>query len=217
MPLHILSETNWFPPVTDAMEDGLLAIGGDVQPERLVLAYQKGIFPWYNEDLPLWWSPDPRFVLFPKELKISKSMQQVCKRNPFVFTCNQAFQLVLEYCSSTPRPGQAGTWLNEQLIQSLLHLHTLGWAHSAEVWQDNQLVGGLYGIRLGKLFCGESMFSLVNNASKFAFIQYVQQLEQDGVEMIDCQVYSNHLASLGARMIARDTFLAYLPKVPQPL
>ena len=217
MPLHILSETNYFPPVSDAMDDGLLAIGGDVQPERLLLAYQKGIFPWYNEDLPLWWSPDPRFVLFPEELKVSKSMQQLCKRSPFEFTSNKAFQQVLTYCSSTPRTGQDGTWLNEDLMKSLMHLHTLGWAHSAEVWQDNQLVGGLYGIKIGKLFCGESMFSLVNNASKYAFIQYVQQLKKDGVKLIDCQVYSPHLASLGARMISRDAFMQYLPEHAQPL
>lgn len=217
MPLHILSETNWFPPVSDAMNDGLLAIGGDVEPERLILAYQKGIFPWYNEDIPLWWSPDPRFVLFPEELKVSKSMQQLSKRSPFVFSCNQAFQQVLEHCSSSTRPGQSGTWLNENLMQSLLHLHTLGWAHSAEVWQDNQLIGGLYGIRIGKLFCGESMFSRVSNASKFALIRYVQLLQQQGVEIIDCQVYSQHLASLGARMISRDRFIQYLPEFPQPL
>jgi len=217
MPLHILSETNYFPPVSDAMDDGLLAIGGDVQPERLLLAYQKGIFPWYNEDLPLWWSPDPRFVLFPEELKVSKSMQQLCKRPPFMFTCNKAFQQVLTYCSSTPRTGQDGTWLNEDLMQSLMHLHTLGWAHSAEVWKDNQLVGGLYGIKIGKVFCGESMFSLVNNASKYAFIQYVQQLQKEGVKLIDCQVYSPHLASLGARMISRDAFMQYLPENAQPL
>ena len=217
MPLHILSESNWFPPVSDAMEDGLLAIGGDVLPERLLLAYQNGIFPWYNEDLPLWWSPNPRFVLFPEELKVSKSMQQICKHPPFVFTCNQAFQQVLESCCTISRPGQAGTWLNDDLMQSLYQLHTLGWAHSAEVWQDNQLVGGLYGIRLGKLFCGESMFSRVNNASKYAFIQYVQFLQKDGVKLIVCQVYSNHLASLGARMISRDAFMQYLPGYTQPL
>ncbi|MBU3744422.1 MAG: leucyl/phenylalanyl-tRNA--protein transferase [Sediminibacterium sp.] len=217
MPLHILSESNWFPPVSDAMEDGLLAIGGDVQPERLLQAYQNGIFPWYNEDLPLWWSPNPRFVLFPEELKVSKSMQQLCKRPPFEFTCNQAFQQVLEGCRNIPRPGQDGTWLNEDLMQSLIQMHSLGWAHSAEVWQDNQLVGGLYGIRLGKLFCGESMFSRVNNASKYAFIQYVQLLQKDEVKLIDCQVFSNHLASLGARMISRDAFMQFLPGNSQPL
>ena len=217
MPLHILSETNYFPPVSDAMEDGLLAIGGDVQPERLLSAYQKGIFPWYNEDIPLWWSPDPRFVLFPEELKVSRSMKQLCKHNPFVFTTNQAFQQVLHFCRSTTRPGQNGTWLNEDLMQSLLHLHTLGWAHSAEVWMENKLVGGLYGIRVGKLFCGESMFIKINNASKYAFIQYVQQLQKNGVELIDCQVYSNHLASLGARFIKREIFMQYLPEFPQPL
>lgn len=211
MPLHILSDAHWFPPVTDAMEDGLLAIGGDVEPARLLLAYQKGIFPWYNDDLPLWWSPDPRFVLFPAELKVSKSMQQICKKPPFTFSINQAFRAVIYQCSIATRPGQEGTWLNPRLMESLYALHQMGWAHSAEVWQENQLVGGLYGIRVGAIFCGESMFSLVSNASKYAFIQYVQELKKQGITLIDCQVYSDHLASLGARMIARNDFLSYLP------
>jgi leucyl/phenylalanyl-tRNA--protein transferase len=210
MPLHILSDAHWFPPVSDAMDDGLLAIGGDLEAARLLLAYQKGIFPWYNDDLPLWWSPDPRFVLFPDELKVSKSMQQICKKPPFSFSINQAFREVLQQCSVSPRPAQEGTWLNPRLMESLNTLHQMGWAHSAEVWQQNELVGGLYGIRIGKVFCGESMFSRVSNASKYAFIQYVGELKKLGVELIDCQVYSDHLCSLGARMISRNEFIAYL-------
>lgn len=211
MPLHLLNSRLWFPPVEDAMDDGLLAIGGDVSPERLLLAYQQGIFPWYNEDIPLWWSPDPRFVLFPEELRIHKSMQSIIRKKVFSYTVNRAFTDVLEHCSNTPRSNQDGTWLNRELIDSLIELNKRGNAHSVEVWQNNQLVGGLYGIKMGRIFCGESMFSSVSNASKFGFLQYVTQLKEEGIELIDCQVYSEHLASLGARMIDRKRFIEYLP------
>lgn len=210
MSLYLLNERLWFPPVEEAMEDGLLAIGGDVSPERLHLAYQNGIFPWYNEDLPLWWSPDPRFVLFPHELKIHKSMRSVLRKASFKWTINQAFSEVLDSCSSLPRNNQEGTWLNNELMDSLIDLHQSGIAHSVEVWQDDQLVGGLYGIKIGKVFCGESMFSAVSNASKFGFLHFVEKLQSEGIELIDCQVYSDHLASLGARMIDRKEFMQYL-------
>lgn len=210
MSLHILNEKLWFPPVKESMEDGLLAIGGDLSPERLLLAYRSGIFPWYNDDLPLWWSPDPRFVLFPKEIVVHKSMRSVLKNSNFQWTVNQAFSEVIHQCSSMDRRNQDGTWLNEELISSFLDLHKSGHAHSVEVWQDNQLVGGLYGLKIGNVFCGESMFSIVSNASKFGFLQYVESLRQEGIKLIDCQVYSDHLASLGARMIGREKFLEYL-------
>lgn len=214
MPLHLLNDRLWFPPVEEAMDDGLLAIGGDISPERLLLAYQQGIFPWYNEDLPLWWSPDPRFVLFPDELRIHKSMRSIIQKNVFSFTVNQSFSEVLHHCSNSPRSHQDGTWLNRELIDSLIVLHQSGHAHSVEVWQDSKLVGGLYGIKVGRVFCGESMFSFVSNASKFGLIHYVHQLKSEGIQIIDCQVYSEHLASLGARMIERKMFMEYLMPLP---
>jgi leucyl/phenylalanyl-tRNA--protein transferase len=214
MPLHLLNDRLWFPPVEEAMDDGLLAIGGDISPERLLLAYQQGIFPWYNEDLPLWWSPDPRFVLFPDELRIHKSMRSIIQKNVFSFTVNQSFSEVLHHCSNSPRSQQDGTWLNRELIDSLIVLHQSGHAHSVEVWQDSKLIGGLYGIKVGRVFCGESMFSFVSNASKFGLIHYVHQLKSEGIQIIDCQVYSEHLASLGARMIERKKFMEYLMPLP---
>jgi leucyl/phenylalanyl-tRNA--protein transferase len=207
MPLHALTEKIWFPPVTEAAEDGLLAMGGDVSTERLLLAYQQGIFPWYDGDIPLWWSPDPRFVLFPDELKISKSMKSLIRKGSFQFTSNHAFPAVLHYCKENQRKGQDGTWITDELEKSLNQLHTMGYAHSAEAWLDHQLVGGLYGIRIGKMFFGESMFSIKPNASKFAFIQYVDQLKTEQVKLIDCQVYTEHMESLGARMITRKEFM----------
>jgi len=210
MPLYALDNRLWFPPVSEAMDDGLLAVGGDLSPERLVLAYKKGIFPWYDGDTPLWWCPDPRFVIFPDELKVSKSMQQLLKRNAFKFTINSAFAQVIHYCKTNERKDQDGTWITDDVEKAYNKLYTLGIAHSAEAWQDDELVGGLYGIRLGKVFFGESMFSNVSNASKYAFISYVKLLQQQGVELIDCQVYTPHLESLGARMIDREDFIARL-------
>jgi leucyl/phenylalanyl-tRNA--protein transferase len=196
--------------VNDALEDGLLAIGGDLSEARLLLAYKKGIFPWYDGDVPLWWCPDPRFVLFPNELKISKSMQQLLKRDAFTFTVDKAFKEVITACKNVVRQDQDGTWINNEVIDAYTALHKKGFAHSAEAWQDGQLVGGLYGIRLGKVFFGESMFSKQSNASKYAFIHYVEQLKNEGVVLIDCQVYTAHLESLGARMIDRIAFLKIL-------
>ncbi|HWB25164.1 MAG TPA: leucyl/phenylalanyl-tRNA--protein transferase [Chitinophagaceae bacterium] len=213
MPLRLLNSKLWFPPVEEAMEDGLLAMGGDLTVDRLLLAYKKGIFPWYDGKVPLWWCPDPRFVLFPAELKVSKSMQQLLKRNAFEFTVNKAFKEVIHHCKTSERAGQDGTWITDDVENAYTILHTLGYAHSAEVWQNNTLVGGLYGIKLGNVFFGESMFSLVSNASKYAFISYVQQLRQQGVQLIDCQVYTAHLESLGAKMIERKDFMRLLGKL----
>jgi len=205
------NEQLYFPPVEDADENGLLAIGGDLTPARLILAYRSGIFPWFNEADPIcWWSPDPRFVLYPSQLKISKSMQQVVKKQTFQFSTNKAFKAVIHACSTTPRNGQNGTWITNEMQDAFLHMHQLGYAHSAEAWLNDELVGGLYGIRMGNVFFGESMFSHVSNASKFAFIQYVQMLQKENVQLIDCQVHTQHLESLGATMIPRKTFMQHL-------
>lgn len=208
--MHILSDKLWFPPIEAAMEDGLLAIGGDLSEDRLLLAYRQGIFPWHEGDLPLWWSPNPRFVLFPKELVVSKSMQQIIKKNKFHFTINTDFAAVINACKLVKRADQQGTWITPAVEQSYTQLHQLGYAHSAEAWLNGELVGGLYGIRMGNLFFGESMFSRFPNASKFAFIQYVQLLQNEGIQLIDCQIYTQHLESLGAKMIARTEFKQYL-------
>lgn len=210
MSLYALDDTLWFPPVEEAMSDGLLAIGGDVSPERLLLAYRRGIFPWYEGETPLWWCPDPRFVLFPEKLKIHKSMRSLLHHPPFRFSVNTAFDKVVQSCAQTPRAGQDGTWITADLYQGLLQLHAQGYAHSAEAWMGDLLIGGLYGVRMGKLFFGESMFSTVSNASKFAFIRYVQLLMEEGLYMIDCQVHTPHLESLGAEMIPRKTFMEIL-------
>lgn len=209
----MLTKDIGFPPVELAGEDGLLAIGGDLRPERVLAAYELGIFPWYNEgEIIQWHAPDPRFVLFPDELLISKSMERLMRKNNFIFSSNKAFVQVMENCRDVNRPGQSGTWIHEDVMNAYKKLHDLGYAHSAEVWQDNKLVGGLYGIRLGKVFFGESMFSLVSNASKYTFIKYVQLLKEQNVILIDCQVYTEHLKSLGAVMISRKDFSRLLQK-----
>lgn len=210
--LAILDDKLWFPHSDEATEDGLLAIGGDLSTERLLLAYRSGIFPWYNDDLPLWWHPNPRFVLFPNELKISKSMKQVIAKNTFEFRVNTSFKDVIINCKNIFRKEQDGTWINEDVCEAYHKLHLKGFAHSAETWINGKLVGGLYGIKLGKMFFGESMFSNESNASKFAFIKYVEQLKQEGIVLIDCQVYTEHLESLGAKMIDRAEFLEILNK-----
>lgn len=208
--MHVLNQKLWFPPVDEALPDGLLAIGGDLSVERLLLAYSKGIFPWYEGNVPLWWSPNPRFVLLPDELKVSKSMNVLLKRNAFQFTINKAFDEVIQACKETERQGQDGTWITDEVEEAYNQLHKLGYAHSAEAWMDDKLVGGLYGVKVGNVFCGESMFSHVSNASKYAFIKYIEHLKATGIVLIDCQVHTEHLESLGARMIDRDIFLYYL-------
>lgn len=213
MPLFALEKELYFPPVHLAEPDGLLAIGGDLSQERLLLAYRHGIFPWYEGEHILWWCPHPRFVLFPDELKVSKSMQQLLKRQTLTFTINKAFPAVINNCKKIERQGQAGTWITPAVEKAYTALHHAGYAHSAEVWLDGELVGGLYGIRMGHVFFGESMFSKMSNASKYAFISYVQVLKTEGVQLIDCQVHTDHLQSLGARMIDRADFITLLDKL----
>jgi leucyl/phenylalanyl-tRNA---protein transferase len=206
MPLFTLDDNLWFPPLSEADEEGLLAIGGDLSIDRLLIAYKHGIFPWFEGPVPLWWSPDPRFVLFPQHIKVSKSMEQVIKKGDYRFSTNTAFSQVIAQCKNQKREGQNGTWITPELEASFNELHQLGFAVSAETWLGDQLVGGLYGIKMGKVFFGESMFAKASNASKFAFIHFVKQLEKEGVELIDCQVYTAHLESLGAEMISRNDF-----------
>ncbi|HSB93861.1 MAG TPA: leucyl/phenylalanyl-tRNA--protein transferase [Flavitalea sp.] len=205
--LFALDDSIEFPPVHFSEPDGLLAMGGDLRPERLINAYRNGIFPWYENDPILWWCPDPRFVLFPSEVYTSKSMQSEFRKGRFRFSTDQAFPDVIRNCKVTRRAGQDSTWITPEVEHAYTNLHRLGYAHSAEAWLNDKLVGGLYGIRLGKVFFGESMFSHESNASKFAFISYVRQLSKEGVKLIDCQVYTSHLESLGARMIPRSAFI----------
>lgn len=213
MPLFVLDKNLYFPPAHLAGYDGLLAMGGDLSPERLLLAYRNGIFPWYEQEPILWWSPDPRFVLFPGELKISRSIKPLLNRNEFDFTINKAFKEVIHQCKKIHRPGQDGTWITDEVEKAFLKMHELGYAHSAEVWQNNKLVGGIYGIKLGKVFFGESMFSKLSNASRYAFVKYAELLKQDGIELIDCQVYTEYLESFGARMITGKEFTNLLKQL----
>ena len=200
-----------FPDVELASPEGIVAVGGDLSPERLLLAYQSGIFPWYNEGEPIiWYSPDPRMVLFPNKLKISKSMHQIFRKDVFQITFNQNFKEVISQCKITNRKDQEGTWITDEMQKAYLELHKLGIAKSVEVWQNDELIGGLYGIELGTVFCGESMFSKVSNASKVAFIHLTQKLKKENYKLIDCQVYTDHLASLGAEEIPRKKFIKIL-------
>lgn len=209
--MHILGKKILFPPVETADENGLLAIGGDLSPERLILAYKSGIFPWFNEGEPvIWYCPPERMVLFPKDLKVSKSMEKVLKNANFRISFNEHFAEVIHHCKTIDRPGQKGTWITREMQKAYIALHELGYAKSVEVWQEDRLVGGLYGIDLGHIFTGESMFSLVSNASKVAFIYLNQILKEHNYLLLDCQVYNEHLASLGAVEIPRDVFMQYL-------
>lgn len=207
--MHYLTQDIKFPDVTEASPDGLLAIGGDLSEARLIQAYKQGIFPWFNEGEPLlWWSPNPRFVLFPEKLKVSKSMKQVLKNKGYVVTVNKDFRAVITACSKAKRDGQVGTWITNNIIEAYVKLHDLGYAISVEVWDKDALIGGFYGIDLNNgVFCGESMFAKISNASKVAFITFIQNTHY---KLIDCQVYTNHLESLGAENISRDLFLEYL-------
>lgn len=215
MPVYRLSEGSLdFPPAYLANWQGILAVGGDLSPERLLNAYQNGIFPWFNEDDPiLWWSPDPRFVLFPDELKVAKSMRPYFNQGRFQVTLDQEFEQVMRNCQQTYREGQSGeTWITTDMLNAYVRLHQLGYAHSVEVWDRSNLVGGLYGLSLGKVFFGESMFSHVSNASKFGFITLVRKLINLGFNLIDCQQETEYLSSLGARPIPRIDFLKLLEK-----
>ena len=213
MPLFALDKELFFPPARFADADGLLAIGGDLSIQRLLLAYRQGIFPWYEGEHILWWCPDPRFVLFPEELRISKSVKTLLNRDHFRFTINTAFREVIRQCKTISRNGQEGTWISDEVEMSFITLHEMGYAHSAEVWKGDELAGGLYGIRMGRVFFGESMFSVQSQASRYAFIRYVEYLKNEGVQLVDCQVYTDYLKSLGARMINRDEFLTKLKEL----
>lgn len=211
MPEFLLPDQNNFPDVRAADEDGLIAIGSNLNPDTLLKAYQCGIFPWFMESgLIFWYHPDPRFVLYPDELQISHSMRNVLNKNVFRFSIDTAFQEVIKNCRYAKRKGQPGSWINDEFEEAYQNLFLKGYAHSAEAWQNNELVGGLYGVLLGKVFFGESMFSNTSNASKFAFIKMVDLLKKNGIELIDCQVYSPHLESLGAKLISRKNFLELL-------
>lgn len=212
-PVPRLTQELWFPPVSQANSEGLVAIGGDLHPERLILAYKSGIFPWFSGQIPHWYSLDPRFVLRPSELKISKSMRPIINQKKFELRINTSFREVIKNCKTIQRDGQSGTWITNDIVKSYTQLHEMGIAHCAESWQDGELVGGLYGIKMGKVFFGESMFSKQSNASKFAFIQYVQQLQSEGIELIDCQMETEYLASLGASFITRDFFMSEIKRL----
>jgi len=211
MPVEITRRTIDFPSLDEADESGLLAIGGDLSIERLLLAYSKGIFPWYEDGMPiLWWSPDPRMVLFPDKLLISHSLRQSIKKQEFTITIDKAFAEVIKNCFKTPRKGEDGTWITHDMRDAYIRLHKAGYAHSAEAWLDGKLVGGLYGVSLGKAFFGESMFHHVTNASKVAFCHLVEKLKIWNCKIIDAQVYTNHLESLGGEMIPRSQYLNIL-------
>lgn len=209
----LLNSSYTFPDVELASEEGIVAFGGDLHPERILSAYKQGIFPWFNEgELPIWWSPNPRCVLFPAQLVIQKSMRPLLNGTSMVFQINKCFKEVMEACKSIHRPGQEGTWITEEVIAAYTELHEMGYGYSFETWQDKELIGGLYGLKIGKVFFGESMFAKKTNASKFAFTKAVQYLQNQGVQLIDCQVHTEHLESLGAEMIARKDFIALIKK-----
>jgi leucyl/phenylalanyl-tRNA--protein transferase len=211
MPIFWLDNRLIFPHPAQAESSGILAAGGDLNPDRLLLAYRSGIFPWFNEDDPIiWWSPDPRFVLFPSELVIARSMRPYFNQSRFRISVDTCFEMVIRACGNQPRSGQNGSWITDDMVNAYRVLHRLGYAHSVEVWEGNSLVGGLYGIALGRIFFGESMFSKSSNASKFGFISLVRRLQALGYSLIDCQQETRHLGSLGARSIARAEFLDQL-------
>ena len=204
----------WFPPVERASRDGLLMVGGDLSPERLLKAYASGIFPWYEESSPiLWWSPDPRCVLFPEKLQVGASLRRVLNSGCFQFTEDTCFERVIRACAEAPRPGQDGTWLVPDMIGAYIRLHELGHAHSMEVWQDGELAGGLYGVQIGRAFFGESMFHWRSDASKAAVVHLAEWLRSRGVEMVDCQQTTPHMVRMGAEEIPRKIFLQKLRKL----
>ena len=211
MPLFRLSNDLIFPPAQFARPDGLLCIGGDLSPDRLLLAYQNGIFPWFSKDDPLlWWSPDPRLVLFPDNIHVSKSLKKTIRRSGFKVRINTAFKPTIQACAKLRQNDDCGTWLLDEMIDAYIMLHRLGAAHSVETWLDGTLVGGLYGIGMGKSFFGESMFSLQADASKVALVALSNYLNRFGFDLIDCQVTSDHMLSMGAEEISRPAFLDIL-------
>lgn len=204
-----------FPPIESALQhpDGLLAIGGDLTSQRLVVAYRRGIFPWYSEDQPiLWWSPSVRMVLFPEHLKVSRSLYKILRKNKFTVTMDRDFRSVITRCAA-PRRDQYGTWITHEMLNAYCKLHEQGFAHSIESWYEKQLVGGLYGVVLGKIFFGESMFSLMSDASKVAFVHFVQQIQRWGIELIDCQIHTHYLESFGAIEIPRESYRELLDRL----
>lgn len=200
-----------FPSVEEADKDGFLAMGGDLSPERLLLAYKSGIFPWFGDDAAiLWWSPDPRMVLYPSKVKVSKSMRKVMQKGQFTLTRNTCFEEVIEQCATVPRKQQDGTWITPKVKEAYKILFQKGFVRSYEVWENGYLVGGLYGVDLGHVFFGESMFSKVPNASKYAFITMAQELLEENYALVDCQLHTPHLESLGGELISRAKFLEIL-------
>lgn len=211
MSFQLIGANDAFPPTWQADDDGLLCLSARLYPEQIQKAYQRGIFPWYNEGEPVqWWSPDPRFVLFTDEIRISKSMQQIMRKGDYIFRMNTAFDEVIRQCSLIKRTRQSGTWIHEEMIEAYRSLQRIGFVESAEIYRGEELLGGLYGVRLKNVFCGESMFSREPNMSKLALIHLVQNLHSEGVSLVDCQIYSPHLESLGARKISRSAFEQYL-------
>lgn len=209
--MYFITKELFFPPVEETSPEGVLAVGGDLSPERLLLAYKNGIFPWFDDNDPiLWWCPSERMVLFPEEFKPSKSMRNVINKGIFKVTFNQCFREVMINCQQIYRPDQYGTWITDEMIDSYTYLHEIGKAMSVEVWLEEELVGGLYGVDMNPIFCGESMFSHVSNASKVAFIALVAYLKKNKYKLLDCQIYNDHLASLGCREIPREEFMMIL-------
>jgi len=211
MTVYKLTKKLVFPPPELADDDGLLAIGGDLSVDRLVLAYSMGIFPWYSDKNPiLWWSPDPRLILFPAELKVSRSLRQTIKKGIYRVTTNTAFEDVIKSCATITRKGEKGTWITDDMIEAYIRLHKAGYAHSVEAWDGDDLAGGFYGVMMNKAFFGESMFAKKSDASKVAFATYAIQLADKGFELIDCQVTTEHMKRFGAREISRAEFMKHL-------
>ncbi|MEP6628387.1 MAG: leucyl/phenylalanyl-tRNA--protein transferase [Ginsengibacter sp.] len=214
MPIFLQKESSEFPPVDSADEDGLLAFGSNLDVNTLLKAYHRGIFPWFNDgELVYWYSPDPRFVLFPQNLKISHSMRNVLNKNRFHFRVDSNFKALIQNCRTAKRKDNPGSWISDEFENAYTNLFELGFAHSAEAWENNELVGGLYGVLLGKVFFGESMFSNISNASKFALIRWTELLQKNGISLIDCQVHTEHLESLGAGLISRKEFSSLVTKL----
>ena len=209
--MYFLTKELFFPPVEDASYEGLLAVGGDLSVERLLLAYRSGIFPWFNEEDPiLWWSPPERMVVVPHFYKVSKSIRNLLNQNKFKVTYNQNFRDVILNCQQISRKGQQDTWITDEIVESYIKLHEMGITKSVEVWQNEELVGGLYGVDLGHVFCGESMFSKVSNASKIAFVSLIHLLKEKNYKLLDCQLHNDHLEKLGAFEISREVFMKVL-------
>ncbi|MDP2089102.1 MAG: leucyl/phenylalanyl-tRNA--protein transferase [Flavobacteriaceae bacterium] len=209
--MYIVTDKLYFPPVETADKFGIVAVGGDLSVDRLILAYKSGIFPWYADDEPIiWYSLDPRMVLFLNEFKISKSLKSLLKKGIYTVTFNQNFEEVIHHCKNMERPKQLNTWITNEMKQAYIEFHKAGFAKSVEVWKGDELVGGLYGVDLGNIFCGESMFSKEPNASKIALVFLVEKLKNENYQLIDCQMYTDYLASFGAREIPRNEFINYL-------